>query len=172
MDAAAELAVKQFIAMNRPRVRVRFVYWDDPSGVGNPINGPAIHYSLVNEGGSSAHVVSCTVMHWLAETGQHLPSVPPHLTRPVDDAPFTLKPGEIRVMYCDTPKPELRRLMLSSPREAGGPGFAQQRRFWVTGLVIYGDESGGMYHKGFGRQYNPANRRFEAIDDPDYEYGD
>jgi hypothetical protein len=149
---------REFVATFRPRVAIReleYVYADEDK--------EEIRYTIVNKGESPATIVSVNLAAFTQSPRIPLPAVPTYNVPTTFVKPIVLNPGtSVRLTYY-AKKPLDRTLLL--------PGVLLQVLFFL-GYMDYKDDNRIPRRIAFCRRYNAETRRFEVVDDPDYEYAD
>jgi hypothetical protein len=88
---------------------------------------------------------------------------------------FDLQPGESTVRNVFTSGPVTIAIQWICGR---GKPFSKDSKddvragVYIAGIIRYKDEIAICRSKGFFRKYNPELRRFESLNDSDYEYED
>lgn len=155
---AAEAAKASFVAAHRPKLIVRHVqlFPVDPHRVAS------IRYEWANIGGTSAFLFEHNSTVLIAD---ELPPVPDYAQGRKDEHdPIRLGTGQFTVTSGQSAIP-----LLKPQIDEIGAG--------VTGLFLYGyirykDEAGTEWLTAFCRRYNHIAKRFERVDDPDFDYVD
>jgi hypothetical protein len=171
---AIALTRNTFIAANRPKLIVLEVVVWQPSSFekmcacepyefipGEELRG---HVELVNIGGTPANIeFMCQTISW---TQKHLPMSPPYNTLSINRSEMILAAGERHTwagMKSRNPMGQE-----ADAINVGGEGW----RLYVMGWIRYTDDRKIILYTRFCRQLQYPERRFRAIDDPDYEYAD
>ncbi len=166
----------QFLAVHRPRLRVRHVtITDETHKIGLPTfffsHGAPIKGSLVvvNVGGTKATLVESRYRIYFSKIG--LPAAAPY-----DESWHQLLLPEYEMDVGDSCATAIADtiLMEEVPQELGVPLRAFERENWriyIMGQIRYRDEDGHERFMGFCRE-GGKDGRFRAVDDADYEYED
>lgn len=161
----AQIANDTLILSNRPRIKVRrFVikpwnefWWELPI---------AIECQVVNAGGTDAFIVesNCTISA-RREAPDALPMLPPYSDQ-LDS--FKIKegvlPAGLALMYQSSTT-----ILHSRHDDLVAQG---QINLYAFGYISYKDQRGNLYRTGFCRRYNYSKKRFEIVENPDYEHTD
>jgi hypothetical protein len=144
-----QLARQEFIATNRPRLRVRrFELHQIPND--DRMN---VSFSIVNVGNSEAI---------LNESGGNIDIVPPSVI------PMPIYEGLTQVIDPKVFAPGTRDCGSILARPMRGQGAIIR----VYGFLSYADGLGNIRTTAFCRKWNNGSQRFQAMNDPDCEYED
>ncbi len=162
------LASQTLVATFRPRLLVRNVVLDVGTVVtvaGTPDKAWAVRYTITNTGGSPAKVTHLLADSVYPEEGG-LPAIARFRDGNAFTESFSLQPGQHREVTSEIPKnvSDYVRFLRSV-----GQGATD---LYFTGYLRFADELGLSRSYGFCRKYNPNLKRFEIVDNPDYEFAD
>jgi hypothetical protein len=158
LEKQKEISRIQFLTSHRPQMKIRQLVFD----IGSPAGKLNYSYMIVNTGSNDGVVTEMnqTIVY---QEGKRL-------TGPLTNEPDTMRrvsislaPGEFEYVYFsdDVPADEFHRQVLANAIPVS-----------IFGFVTYTDVLGKIRRTGFFRNYNVRSRRFEAMDDPEYEYTD
>lgn len=155
---AAEAAKATFIAAHRPKLLARHVQLF-PLDAHKALS---IRYEWANVGGTPAYWFESNSTVLIADD---LPAVPEYEKGRKDEHdPIKLGTGQFTVTSGQHPIPLLR------------PEITQIEegvtKLFLYGYVRYRDEAGTEWSTAFCRRYNPISKRFDRVDDPDFDYAD
>lgn len=165
---SVDLANKELILTQRPKLRVSAVIAKDISGRGEGpfVRGQLVHgqFYIRNIGGTPATItdIGCWIERFGNDT--YLPMKRPYEGKAgnISDKP-TLSPGE----------PHTVTFTSEEPLDVTGPAIMQKQVFlYVMGWIEYVDDLKIKRRIDFCRQYSVASHRFVAVTDPDYESKD
>jgi hypothetical protein len=148
---------REFVATHRPRLRIRQVEF-----MGNA-DEPAIEFTIVNVGETTATIVESSVRPWIPTIGKALPGRPPYAPPTTRPRTTTLKNGE-EVRWVETDAPDNWHLHFASVYE--------DLSTVLLGYIVYADDMGILRRTGFCRQRTANESCFEPVTNPDYEYED
>jgi hypothetical protein len=154
------LARLEFFATHRPRLAIRRVEFLVASG-----NVPlGIRYSVHNAGDSEGVITAVSERLWLDNGATTLHVIPTY--RPPKTENVSLKSGEH--IACEYIHPEGEELGFASVTFSHLG--AHDRKPIFLGYIEYIDQAGMTRRTAFLREYDPATRRFNQVNHPDYEY--
>lgn len=176
---AAKTAKDEFVASNRPNLRIRNVALESIGGP--PENGrgyfvPTEHItgqlSIRNVGGSEAKAIGGICLVYWNSGARGLPMIPPYEGRQDNltiDQP-TLLPGQSAVVRFTSDDP-LGHEWIDGQTPSGEPYPRPQ--VFVMGFVNYADGNGNVWRDTFCREFKITHEspdgRFHVVKNPDYE---
>jgi hypothetical protein len=149
---------REFVATFRPKLVIRELEY-----VHADVDKSEIRYTIVNKGGSPATIVTVNLASFTQSPRIPLPAVPTYDLPETFVKPIVLNPGTSARLTYDAVKPTERTAIL--------PGFLPESLYFL-GYMDYKDDNHIPRRIAFCRRYNAETRRFEVVDDPDYEYAD
>jgi hypothetical protein len=158
MEQSIELARKEFLATHRPKIAVRRV--EPIFASGEPLE---IRFGVINKGESVARSIRWKAATYLLNNIGAIHGIP-SLPGKAHSYDQSLDVGQGQTFSVKEAVPFHGPDMISI--ENG------ERILHVLGYVQYKDDTGTDRVTGFFRYYDPSQRRFHAVNDPDYEYRD
>jgi hypothetical protein len=169
---SVDIARDEFTSSHPPKIVVRRVSLDRGSiAISAPIARPwKIQYIVANVGRGNATIFEGNAT--VKEMDNPLPAIPPF----DDDGNFPIElhlaAGESMplTVQIDFTGPIITQIRLGETANAAQGDEAGNVHFF--GYIQYRDNIGVVRRTAFCRRYDIRTRRFNFVDDPDYEYGD
>lgn len=162
---SAETANRTFVASHRPRLEVRFM---SDNGIAQ-IKAITGRFILCNIGDTRATLIrGYSEVIPLPFDRDRLPAATPYERQP--GAAFIdieLLPGNSTPVTFPTIAPKK-----PEPSDAREHDLETRGNIYVIGWIDYTDDTGIVHRKGFARRYYRDTKRFERVNDQDYEYDD
>lgn len=170
-----DLARKEFISAQRPKLRVRNVaasHLQTESGIPKLFTAGSrlkCQFDVVNIGGTGAEITSALGMIFQTRSG--LPMIHPYKDQPpnVMIPKAALSPGESLTVNFVSEKP------VQDGAETIGSGIPQRLRLFVMGWIEYRDEMAIVRRAFFCREFEQRpwqDGRFRRVENEDYEQED
>lgn len=166
-----ELQRWQFLNTHRPRLIIRGISLVDGDGdyFKRGSKNPEIQFEIINIGGSKATIIKSNAT--FAQIDDPFPPIPPYsqdnntIKHTIREAGQSTAPETLEINNF-----EIGRIVNSWKGKTITNG--DKSLFYFLGYVHYADDIGNERRMAFCRRYNPATKRFIAIEDPAYEYTD
>lgn len=171
IERQAKLMETQLILQYRPKIVVRSAKASEfKTGIGDSAR-PTIQFTVVNSGGSVAHVKGGKVRIWSIQTFPPPASPPIEFTlgEEVQLRSFSLQPGEERVVKEPMGTGIINDIDWAN-YHAGTP--TKFRDIYLIGNIWYEDDLGIRRRTGISRTYNPVMESFSARKDDEAEFSD
>jgi hypothetical protein len=149
---------REFLVTHRPKLTIRQVAFLPNS------NDPAIEFTLVNTGESTATIIESSVKPWIFAIAGEWPPVPPYDPPTTKPRTKTLANGE-SVRWKETDQPPHAHLLIGDIAD-------DKLETMLLGYILYADDNGTRRRIGFCRRRVSGTNRFIPADNPDYEYAD
>ncbi len=149
------LARSEFLATNRPILRVRYF-----RQVAGPHDQIQIRFAVTNAGKSRAHLLSSSVVIEFVTPNKMGPPIYLSGTDVTIPRKFEVGASDEYVALG-----KQRGLAIQSNEALG-------RFLCVYGFLVYSDDIGTTRTTAFGRRFQSSSDRFVKVEDPDYEYED
>jgi hypothetical protein len=124
---------------------------------------PRIHWVVANIGGTPGRIVESNATIKISGPTIFEP-VPEYDTDTMSMGAPSINPGTF-VEFTKCHDEELRDCQTDAMA-------LLQSHSYLIGYIRYEDDAGVLRYMAFCRRYNRMRRRFEMVDDPNYEYGD
>jgi hypothetical protein len=164
---SAEVAERSLILQFRPRLLIRSVVVipGDLLTIEKDRRKPtSIEFTVTNIGGSVAHITKRVSKLEFFEN-HFLPPIPPYDDKMADNKELKVSPGQHHTFS----------VSIARSLEYGFVIMGTDdivREVYFFGYLRFRDEVGLVRSIGFCRQYDPISKRFNVVNDPDYEYAD
>jgi hypothetical protein len=158
-EAAAKAADRHIALAFRPRLVVRRISLDK----WNINEFGEIQFVVANIGVSPGDIIESNATIFVLRQGT-LPAIPEYSEDINSMGMSTIEPGPGQPVKAFTVMP-LTHLDYDRVFDA------DRGRLYLIGYIAYDGES-GRQHMAFGREYDNATKRFQVVDDPNYEYGE
>jgi hypothetical protein len=156
---SADTAEKALVATFRPKLVVKRISLEEPRP-GRPLK---IEWIVANIGGTPGTITESNATVKLSGP-KILEPIPEYSDEKTSMGSLTVEPGT-GVPLAQFDSESLREWQ--DDAHAAGQAFV-----YFIGYIQYADGIGVRRYMAFCRRYNRQTRRFEVVDDPNYEYGD
>jgi hypothetical protein len=172
MEKSREIETKTLILQYRPKVTVRFAtaYEFNIPDLGEPARGK-VQLTVVNAGGSAAHICGGTIAMWSAMARTH-PASGIEIKRgeEVPIGNFTLQPGEDALVTQTLATGATNDIPWANYH--AGIRVEPPRHIYLVGTIYYTDDLGIPRRTGIHRTYEPSDGSFTPNRDSEREYTD
>ncbi len=171
-EDAVRISQATLVSTFRPKLIVRSLSIYRDTAIVDDVRPCRARYDLVNVGGTVAHIVQREVcVHYKKGWGGEDAGNVSNTENSKEE--FSLKPGEFREGFIELGTEVTQRLGHLEARLAQGVNNpVMVGEIFLTGRVVYRDDTGAARRTAFHRFYNQETKRFSVVADPDYEYSD
>ena len=169
MKQTREIETKTLLLQYRPKIIIRDARASDfnVAELGQPAKGK-VHFTIINSGGSAAHIVEGTVAAWSADVPDGIVKI--SYGEDFLIAEFTLEPGQDRSFDRILNAGVTNDLQWANYH--AGDRTEPTKAIYLVGTIKYLDDLKIPRRTGFFRVYDPKTGKFVPSKNSDEEYAD